>query len=373
MNGCAMDRDFLLMHTRYFVFGTHETYVLSGWVKANSVPDNVDTTNEEDGEVSAQAVNKQCGLRAVIIYANGDKEYHYIPFNSDITEWQFTSMAIVPGQTDAGNVSSIQVYCAYEKNANVAYFDNISLVREIAQRMAYDEDGNLISVTSTGLNTENNQYEDGNLMKAVTGSNGTYDYTYHDEYKHRLTSVTNSLITQSYGYDSVGNVTSTTLAPNGGGKKLQTSATYTNNKNLTASITDTAGNTTSYVYGNNLSKMLGAPTSTTNAKGVTGTAAYDNFGRITQTSVANKAKSVYSYSGNKLMGITRTDLATSKAQSYTFGYDDLRRTTSVSVVSRVLATYEYNKHLLTKQTYGNGAAVSFTYDNLGRTKTAANP
>ena len=44
-----------------------QTYVLSGWAKANSVPDNeMDGDPEEDKEAAAKDKNKQFGLRAVL-------------------------------------------------------------------------------------------------------------------------------------------------------------------------------------------------------------------------------------------------------------------------------------------------------------------
>ena len=94
-----------------------QTYVLSGWAKANAVPDNVTTATGDDKE--ARDTNKQFGLRAVLTYGDNTKEYHYVPFNADVTGWQFTSVAIVPKEPTK-TVSSIQVICAYEKNANTA-------------------------------------------------------------------------------------------------------------------------------------------------------------------------------------------------------------------------------------------------------------
>ena len=65
-------------------------------------------------------------------------------------------------------VSSIKVLCAYEKNANTAWFDDLSLVREAAQTMRYDEEGNLESAATTGIKAETDTYENGNLIKSVT-------------------------------------------------------------------------------------------------------------------------------------------------------------------------------------------------------------
>ena len=83
----------------------------------------------------------------------------------------------------------IRVICAYEGNANRAYFDNVCLSREIAQTMTYDDDGNLVSVSSTGLTPDVNTYEGGNLIQKVTGGYGAYTYRHtYEENPHRITS-----------------------------------------------------------------------------------------------------------------------------------------------------------------------------------------
>ncbi len=56
-------------------------------------------------------------------------------------------------------VKSIRVICAYERNGNVAYFDNLSLTQEVAQTMKYDKDGKLVSVKSTGNEEKSSEYE----------------------------------------------------------------------------------------------------------------------------------------------------------------------------------------------------------------------
>ena len=111
-----------------------QTYVLSGWVNANAVPDDDSNEGEDLDDTS-----KECGLRATITYSDNTTELHYAPFNSDLSDtWQFVSLTVVP-KKPTQTVSKIRVTCAYEGNANEAYFDNISLVREAAQTMRYDE------------------------------------------------------------------------------------------------------------------------------------------------------------------------------------------------------------------------------------------
>ena len=341
-----------------------QTYVLSGWVKANAVRDNLQSTDDP-----ATDTYKQCGLRAILTYSDGETEYHYTAFHADVSDWQFASLTIVPKES-AKTVASITVECAYERNANTAHFDDIALTREIAQTMTYDADGNLVSSDSTGLNEDTNTYENGNLIQTVTGGNGTFTYTYDTQYTHRLTEVSNGLIKQSYGYDGVGNATSTTLTDAEETLTVASSATYTADGNRISSVTDGTGATTTYAYGTDNSVMWGLPTAVTNAKNVTATTEYDSYGRVTETGIANTAHIQYDYDNGTVSSITRKD-SQDIAQTYGFTYDAFGNTTSVKVGSVTLAAYTYaaNNGLLQTQTYGNGDTVSYTYDDLGRAKT----
>lgn len=98
---------------------------------------------------------------------------------------------------------------------------------------------------------------------------------------------------------------------------------------------------------------------------------YDFNYRMTQTSIANTANLLYTYSSGNLSSVQRTNSANA-SQTYSFTYDAFGNMTSLKVGSQTLATYTYGSGngLLMSQTYANGDSVSFTYDNLGRTKTA---
>ena len=138
------------------------------------------------------------------------------------------------------------------------------------------------------------------------------------------------------------------------------------------SITDAAGNTVTYGYGNANSQMTGLPTSTTDPKGTVTFVEYDENNRVKQTGIAQTATLLYTYTQGSLSSVRRTDSEDS-AQTYSFTYDGFGNMLSAMVGDRTLATYTYGSGngLLTRQTYGNGDTVSFTYDDLGRTKTAA--
>ena len=351
-----------------------QTYVLSGWAKANAVPDNKTAENVPE----EQDVNKQFGLRAVLTYSDNTKEYHYVPFNADVTDWQFASLAIVPKQSER-TVSTIRVECVYEKNANTAYFDNLSLVKEVAQTMDYDEDGNLVSVKSTGTTGETATYENGNLTQVVTGGSGTFHYTYDD--KHNLTEATNSTVKETYSYDSVGNVQATALTKATGGtaaKTINGSRTYTNQGNLVGSVTGATGRTTSFAYGTELSKMLGAATRTVDPKGTANVVNYLDDGRISSSWISSVIALNRTYNDrNQLTKLNRGgynitgNSSTAYHQYYNFTYDSFGNTTGISIGPNgeySLAAYSYapKNGLLTQMTYGNGATVAYTYDELGR-------
>ena len=78
----------------------------------------------------------------------------------------------------------------------------------------------------------------------------------------------------------------------------------------------------------------------------------------------------YTYDKGNLSSIQRTN--NFKSQIYSFTYDNFGNMLTAAVGGRTLSTntYLYGTGLLNQQTYGNGDVVSFTYDMLGRTKTA---
>ena len=343
-----------------------QTYVLSGWAKALSLPDNVKKNDDP-----AQDLEKQFGLRAILTYTDGSTEYHYTAFNPDVRGWQFASCTIVPKQTGK-TVRTIRVVCAYEKNCNTAYFDNLSLTREVAQTMHYDADGNLVSVKSTGKKEETAAFENGNLISVNTGGSGTFTYTYDGN--HNVTRASNGVIRQDYTYDSMGNVTGTSLkADSGSGSALTSSATYTNGGNLLASATDARGNSTAYAYATNQNKAAGVPSAVTDAKNVTKYQNYDfSTGRMTGQGIDGVADVSYTYDENgQLEELARSGHygSESMSQSYGFTYDTFGNILSTTVGDRTLASYTYAQKngLLSRMTYGNGDYINYAYDRLGRT------
>ena len=323
--------------------------------------------------------NKQFGLRAVLTYNDNTTEAHYVPFNADVTDWQFTSLTIVPKQPTK-KVSSIQVFCAYEKNANTAYFDNLSLVKEVAQTMKYDEDGNLISVQSSGTKEETSTYDNGNLTQVETGGSGTFDYTYNN--KHNMTEATNGTIKEKYTYDTMGNLVTSTLEAaeesSGSSAQIKGGRTYTEDGNRVLTSKAENGCHSSYEYNSALSQMLGAATKVTNAKSVSVRTNYLDDGRTASSWISSHVGIFREYDDkNQLTRLRRAGYNVSGEdptpynQYYNFAYDAFGNTTSITVGNSStynLGSYTYapKNGLLTGMTYGNGAAVSCSYDDYGR-------
>ena len=98
-------------------------------------------------------------------------EKQYVSFNDDFTDWQYASGVIVPGKRDK-RVKEITVRCAYDYNANDAYFSNISLVQEPAETYSYDSKGNPIAATDGNAKTASEFFADSQRLKSYTTPGG---------------------------------------------------------------------------------------------------------------------------------------------------------------------------------------------------------
>lgn len=87
--------------------------------------------------------------------------------------------------------------------------------------------------------------------------------------------------------------------------------------------------------------------------------------------IANTASVQYTYDKGNLPSVQRTN--NGKSQAYGFTYDCFGNMLTAKVGSRTLTTNVYNNGVdqLVQQTYGNGAKVSYAYDNQGQLLSAA--
>ena len=143
---------------------------------------------------------------------------------------------------------------------------------------------------------------------------------------------------------------------------ISTQTEYTQSKNFVSKSIDERGNATSYSYDEN----KGTLQSVTNANNVTTEYTYDpNNNSLLSVSSSGLTNS-YSYSKDRLQNIN-----VNGGLQYKFAYDKFGRTTGNYVGNgtdwHTLSTIQYNNSgLMSKQTYGNGDYVEFSYDNLDR-------
>ena len=164
-------------------------------------------------------------------YTDGAKEYHYAPFNTDLTSWQFTSTAIVPKQSEK-RVASIKVSCIYNNNVGTAYFTDLSLVREVAHTMDYDNDGNLKSVKSTGVTADQSTFSNGKLIQTVTSGRGTLTYSYENgNNEYLITKISDGTVNDRFTYDTRGNITQENYSTTAGSSPIRQKYQYSTDGN----------------------------------------------------------------------------------------------------------------------------------------------
>ena len=146
------------------------------------------------------------------------------------------------------------------------------------------------------------------------------------------------------------------------GQTIVTEAEYTESGNFPASVTDQRGNETTYSY----NEQKGTLNSTTDALGRTTNYTYNANNNALLSVSAGGMTNSYAYSDDRLQTVT-----VNSSLQYAFAYDVFGRTTSTKVGNgtswRTLSSLTYNSAgLMSKQTYGNGDYIDFTYDSLDR-------
>jgi YD repeat-containing protein len=336
----------------------NQSYVLSGWAKANSLPDCSEDNLDEE--------SRYFGLSARFVYSDGSYETQFVPFNSDVTDWQFASAVVTPTQTGK-TLKTIRVRCDYSYNANTAYFDCISLTEEVTSLYDYDSKGNLISSVYGDSTTTYTYDSKGNVTSATDQDGNTTHFEYDDD--GNLTGMSTNEFAMDEEEDSAGTETTTTIVGDDG-TQYSIGSTYTSNGNHISSETANTGAVTSYSYDNTTDYL----TSVTDALGATTSYTYvSGNGNTSSASLKDSSNNLvvslnYTYSNGNLTSLQRTASrsGSSLAQTFSFAYDGWNNLTSVKAGNYAIASYTYDsKHgNLTSMTYGNGTKESYTYNNL---------
>ena len=331
------------------------TFVLSGWAKGSSVK-----IEEGDG--------RSFKLRATVRYSDADAttETFEAAFNPNNPNWQYTSCNITPSYNYT--IASITVSIHYDKNANTAYFDCLSLTSGGVIVLSEDSESEEETATCTcedtacgsdcscGGNCEDNGC-DCSCNGRLISIDATHKYQIIDGIKY------------TYTYDSEDRIVATVLenvSGSGSTDKFYTSTSYytetgTDTYEVTAE-TDERGNTTIYKYLNdNLMFVV-------DAKNITTAFEYnsnDLVTKLSQTIGTLEISNNYTYDGEDLIGITHKEGSTA-TQAYTFTYDVYGNLTAIKQGSTALVTYAYNANngKLISATYANGFVESYVYDAL---------
>ena len=305
-----------------------QSFVLSGWAKANSV-----ALNEEGRTFEIMAELEYEDIMT-------EPEKFRVSFNPNITDWQYATMSFTPPRTDVRYY--VTVYLCYDYNCNDAYFDNISLtlggVVSADSSSNGNESGNDSGIIDDGDGIHKHQEIDGVL----------YTYTYDDQDRIIETVVEN-------------------VSGSGSTDKFYTSTNYyTDPDNSDLEVTeeiDERGISVKYKYYNDkLHELI-------DGKGHTTSYAYnadDLLSKLSQTIGTLEISNNYTYNSNgDLTGIAHKE-GTTTTQSYSFAYDVYGNLTSISQGNTALVTYAYNPNngKLISATYANGFVEGYGYDYL---------
>ena len=359
------------------------TFLLSGWGKANSVGGTA--RKHEDGD------ERYFGLVAEIAYTDGTTENQYVSFNGDYADWQFASGVIVPGKRDKW-VQEITVRCAYDYNANDAYFTNISLVLEPAETYSYDSKGNPIAATDGNAKTSSEFFANSQRLKSYTTPGGAKHTLAYDT-RNNLEQDTLAGLTNYTYHNASGSATTSITSVGTSGDYLKSYNVYDSTGRFRTQSTDANGVTTQYEYEPGAARLFRS----TAANGTKQGYHYaDNSDRVDFTYIDRTASIDYDYDRAQLTDLIRkafpqaADASGNNVnpfwQHYLLGYDAFGNMTRVQVCASsteregytapvTLASYTYegnvNNGRLATMAYGNGDSVSYTYDAFDRQRTAA--
>ena len=325
-----------------------DVYTVSGWAKGDCV-----YTDDSNRRMYALMVR--------FYYTDGTTSDNFIKFNPDTdsqSSWQFVSGVVKAAKP----YSQMGIYTAYVQTLNTVYFDNVQLFKEeFGHSYDYDSNGNLISVVDLQKNKTKYDYDsNNNLVKMTLPSGASQSYTY-DSYHNVTKAVSPEGVTSRFTYDTYGNIKTVKLGS--GSQTISASAVYTANGDQVSSVTDALGQTTTYGYDTQTGVL-----NWTQAPGETASTrtnyTHDQLYRTTKVQQST-ATVDYTYSKDLLSAIST---ASGTDYSFTYGVFDL--TTAVKAGSRTLISHSYTNdqnRRLSRSVYGNGDAVSYSYDSFGRT------
>ena len=317
-----------------------ETFTLSGWAKGYGLP------NHDRPGLPAPHFR----LRAVIKYKDDHyKDYGEEVYTADFSpcteEWQFASVQFSKAKYRA--VEEIRVYCDYDNNSGVVYFDDIQLVRDSMDTKLTSadfeedepipaEDPNAIEDPAKTESDTEKEFEEekdfqGNTLTETTFFDGEFGTIYrsfgfsYDE--NNLAMRGNDLVRET--------------DPRGNDTKYKVDEETSRNEE----VTDRCGNKTAYEYDSAGRTVKVTSKDASGTELATVSYAYDSFDNMTE--------------------IVRGD-----GLKYALTYNAYHNLESIGVhgMTAPLVQYDYKagNGRLKQMTYANGDRMKAIYNGLGQ-------
>ena len=219
-------------------------------------------------------------------------EKEYIPFNPNITDWQFQ------GKTFCyDNIHKLTITLVYRGDGR-AYFDDIRLHKEsMGNQYGYNNKNQLVTFFGSWGHKIICRDDNGNIVEIETQKGADVDVTEYQYENNRLVETSkqgNYLPGETYNikelftYNQFGNLTLSKIEGRDSSNNLKwfsQSTTYTTDNQFVESVKDEFGNQTSYQYENGLLKTI------TDSLGLTTTYTHNNYGQITSVTESKGSES----------------------------------------------------------------------------------
>ena len=351
----------------YITASEKDTFIVSGYAKANAIPLDYDQ-------------GKRFDLSIRIDYTDGTYKYKQkvAEFNDDVADWQYVSGVFTLSDDDSTTnktANRITIYCGYRKQANTCYFDDMSLIKEPAPTYSYDDDGNLISATENAEKTSALSYDSNDNLSSFTDEkNSQYTYTYDTgNNKHRLLSAVSSTtgVTYAYTYYTDTGLLRRQDVKDADGRVIRTGYVYTeadSESGIAAGAyvwkdSDQHGYHTVYDYDYETGRVKSVTDPENNVTEYT----YDEYNGLVKSVTSGEKTVNYTYNsfGTRLLGIEHNGF------DYNFVYDGFGNVTQTKVEDQLLMenTYQDGNGKLIESNYGNDSKVEYTYNAYGQTRS----
>lgn len=173
-----------------------DVYYLSFWYKNQGYIGNGDYYVGNSANLCFYNVNEEEGIEPYIIKLNKNPD-----------EWQFFSSTFV-AETDYDSFA-LNIVSQFE--ANNLYITNFTLVKEFGEVfIKYDTEGNIISMSDYKMLSDENEYQDNNLVSTITKKKQIIGYEYNNN-NDLIAGYSDSGIDKRYYYDSFGNEIKTVI------------------------------------------------------------------------------------------------------------------------------------------------------------------